>query len=81
MKQGEIKMNFKLILSIVMAGMAVLFIIQNVTVVDLKFLFWTLSMSNALLMPLILSTGIIMGWLLHSYFKRLKAVSMKNRLL
>jgi len=72
-------MNFKLILSIVMAGMAVLFIIQNVTVVDLKFLFWTLSMSRALFMFLILSTGIIMGWLLHNYFKRLKTVNMQNK--
>ena len=72
-------MNFKLILSIVMAGMAVLFIIQNVTVVELKFLFWTLSMSKALFMSLILSTGIIMGWLLHSYFKRLKTVNMQNK--
>ena len=40
-------MNFKLILSIVMAGMAVLFIIQNDTVVELRLLFWTLSMSRA----------------------------------
>ena len=71
-------MNYKLILSIAIAGMAVLFIIQNVTVVDLKFLFWTLSMSRALLMSLILSIGIILGWLFHSYFKRLKTVSMQN---
>jgi len=62
-----------------MAGMAVLFIIQNVTVVELRFLFWTLSMSRALFMSLILSTGIIMGWLLHSYFKRLKTVNMQNK--
>jgi putative membrane protein len=71
-------MNFKLIFGLVIAGMAILFIIQNVTVVDLKFLFWTLSMSRALLMSLILSIGIILGWLLHSYFKRLKTVSMQN---
>ena len=67
-------MNYKLILSIAMVGMAVLFIIQNVPVVDLRFLFWTLSMSNALLMSLILSIGIILGCLLNSYFKRLKIV-------
>jgi len=78
-KQGETKMNYKLILSIAIAGMAVLFIIQNVTVVDLKFLFWPLSMSRALLMSLILSIGIILGWLLHSYFKRLKTVNMQNK--
>jgi uncharacterized integral membrane protein len=77
--QGEKNMNFKLIFSLAMAGMAVLFIIQNVTVVDLKFLFWTLSMSRALLMSLILSIGIILGWLLHSYFKRSKTVGMQNK--
>jgi putative membrane protein len=73
-KQGGIKMKYKLILSIVMVGMAVLFIIQNVTVVDMKFLFWTLSMSRALLMSLILSVGIILGCLLNSYFRGLKIV-------
>jgi putative membrane protein len=78
-KQGGKKMNFKLIFSIAMAGLAVLFIIQNVTVVDMKFLFWTLSMSRALLMSLILSVGIILGWLLHSYFKRSKTVGMQNK--
>ena len=72
-------MNFKLILTLAMAGMAVLFIIQNVTVVDMKFLFWTLSMSRTLLMSLILSVGIILGWLLHSYFKRSKTVGMQNK--
>jgi len=72
-------MNFKLILGIVMAGMAALFIIQNVPSVEVTFLFWTLSMSRALLMSLILSIGIILGWLLCSYFKRLKTVSMQNK--
>ena len=72
-------MNFKLIFSIVMAGMTVLFIIQNVPSAEVTFLFWTLSMSRALLMSLILSIGIILGWLLHSYFKRLKTVSMQNK--
>jgi len=69
-------MNYKLILGIVLAGMALLFIIQNVIVVELKFLFWTLSMSRALLMFLILAIGIILGWVLHSYFKRTKTVNM-----
>jgi uncharacterized integral membrane protein len=72
-------MSFKLIFSIVMAGMTILFIIQNVLPVEVTFLFWTLSMSRALLMSLILSIGIILGWLLHRHFKRLKTVSMQNK--
>ena len=73
---GEIEMNYKLILVIVLAGLAVSFIIQNVTVVELNFLFWTLSMSRALLLFLVLSTGIILGWLLNSYFKRTKTARL-----
>ena len=72
-------MSYKLILSIVLAGLAVLFIIQNVTVVEMKFLFWTLSMSRALMMFLILSIGIILGWSLHSYLKRTKTVNKQKR--
>jgi putative membrane protein len=74
-------MNYKLILGIALAGMAVLFIIQNVTVVELKFLFWTLSMSRALLMLLILSLGFILGWLLHGYSRRIKTLPMQNKAL
>lgn len=74
-------MSYKLILGIVLAGLAVLFIIQNVAVAELTFLFWTLSMSRALLMFLILTIGMILGWLLHSYFNRKKAVNMQDKLL
>jgi lipopolysaccharide assembly protein A len=65
-------MNARLIIGIILAGLAAIFIIQNVTVVDMRFLFWTLSMSRALLMFLILSVGIILGWLLHGSFSRRK---------
>jgi uncharacterized integral membrane protein len=74
-------MNYKLILGIVTAGMAGLFIIQNVTSVELTFLFWTLSMSRALLMSLILSVGIILGWLLHGNFRRIKTMPTQNKAL
>ena len=43
-------MNAKLLVGVILAGMAVLFIFQNVMPVQLTFLFWTLSMSKALLM-------------------------------
>ena len=60
-------MNFKLVLSLILAGLAVLFIIQNVAVAEIRFLFWTLSMSRSLLMFFILAIGIVLGWLLHSF--------------
>lgn len=60
-------MNLKLILTLILAGFAVLFIVQNVVVVEIRFLFWTISMSRSLLMFFLLAIGVIIGWLMHSY--------------
>ena len=60
-------MNIKLGVSLVLAGFVVLFIIQNVAVAEIRFLFWTLSMSRSLLMFFILAIGVIVGWLLHGF--------------
>ncbi len=60
-------MSFKLILSVILAGLAAIFIIQNTAVVDIRFLLWTLSMSRLLLFFFLLAIGVILGWLLHGY--------------
>ena len=60
-------MNFKIILSVLLAGIAVIFIIQNFAVIDIRFLFWTLSISNSVLMFLLILTGFILGRLLRNY--------------
>jgi uncharacterized integral membrane protein len=65
-------MNAKLITSIILAGLAAIFIFQNAAMVELKFLFWTLPASMALTMFLILSSGIIAGCLLQGTFSRRK---------
>jgi uncharacterized integral membrane protein len=62
-------MNIKLIFVLVFAGLAVLFIVQNVTVVEVKFLFWSVEVSRSLLMFLLLAVGIVIGWFLHGHFK------------
>lgn len=60
--------HFKLILSLVLAGLIVLFVIQNVAVVEVRFLIWALPMTLSLLIFLLCSGGIVAGWLLHSYW-------------
>lgn len=62
-------MNYKVILSLILAGLCVVFIIQNVAIVEIRFLLWKLEMSRALLMFFILAIGIIVGWLLKSHFR------------
>ncbi len=60
-------MHIKLVFSLILAGLAVLFVIQNVAVVEISFMIWTVSMSRSLLIFFLLSIGIIIGWLMHSY--------------
>lgn len=62
-------MNFKILLILILSGLSFLFIIQNVTTVEIQFLFWATQMPRSLLIILLLSIGIIIGWFLHSYFR------------
>ena len=62
------KLQTKLIVTLVLVGLAVVFIVQNAAVVDIRFLFWKMSMSRALFMFFMLAVGIVTGWILHSYF-------------
>jgi putative membrane protein len=61
-------MSHKLIISLILTGLAVVFVIQNVEVVEIHFLFLTFAMSRSLFMIFLLLIGILVGWLLHSYY-------------
>jgi uncharacterized integral membrane protein len=61
-------MHFYLIVILALSGVAVIFIIQNVAAVDVNFLFWTISMSRALLIIFTLAIGFLLGWFLHTYY-------------
>jgi uncharacterized integral membrane protein len=65
-------MNYKLITTLVAVGLAVIFIIQNVEVVEIRFLFWSFAMSRALLMFFLLALGIIAGWFMGSIARQRK---------
>lgn len=60
-------MNYKKILIILLAGLAFLFIIQNMAVVEIQFLFWSVALSRSLVILLLLAVGIAIGWFLHSF--------------
>jgi len=60
-------MNFKIILSVILAGLVLLFIIQNLTAININFIFWTLYISSSFLMFILFLIGFILGWLLHNY--------------
>ena len=68
-------MNSKLIFILILAGLTVVFIIQNVAVVEIQFLFWSIQMSRSLVIFILLAIGVVIGWFLHSYLKYRKGKS------
>lgn len=60
--------HLKLLLSLIFAGIVIVFVIQNVAVVEIRFLFWTFAMSKALLVFCVSAIGIVIGWMLCSWF-------------
>ncbi len=60
-------MNFKLVLILILASIVVIFTAQNVSVVEIRFLFWNLFLSGALLIFFTFIFGLLTGWILHSW--------------
>jgi uncharacterized integral membrane protein len=60
-------MNFKITLVVILACLALIFVAQNIELVTLRFLFWEISMSRAILLFFSLLIGFIIGWFLNSY--------------
>lgn len=58
-------MHSRLIVSLVLIAAAVLFILQNIGVIEIRFLVWSVSMSRSLLLFIVLGIGVLIGWLWH----------------
>ncbi|MBT8146829.1 MAG: LapA family protein [Gammaproteobacteria bacterium] len=65
-------MNYKLTIILILVGLALLFVFQNVAIVEIQFLFWSTSMPRSLLVVLLLATGVTIGWFLHGFIRHRK---------
>ena len=59
-------------------ALVVIFVLQNTQVVEVQFLFWTISMSRALILFATLAIGLVGGWLL-TFPKRRKVLPEKQK--
>jgi putative membrane protein len=66
------------IIFICLIGLVIIFVLQNTQVVEVQFLFWTISMSRALMLMGTLAIGLIGGWML-TLPKRSKAIKEKAK--
>lgn len=53
----------KHIITVILVGLVIVFVLQNTQTVEVRLLAWTVSMSRALMLLLTLLIGIIAGWL------------------
>jgi len=60
-------LNFRLSLILLLACFAMIFLIQNVEAVDVRFLFWHIAVSRAIVIFIAFMLGFSMGWFLHSF--------------
>ena len=64
--KGRKMTTFKGILVLIFIALTLIFIFQNSEMVEIKFLFWSMSVSRALMLAGTLFVGIISGWLTGS---------------
>lgn len=62
-------MNLKLALLLILLTLAVIFVAQNAVAVEINFLFWSASISSALLIFFTLLLGLLVGWYLNEYLR------------
>lgn len=55
----------KFILGLIFGIIMVIFIFQNIDIVEISFLFWSISISRALMIFLVLLMGILLGVILQ----------------
>ena len=65
---AEVDMNYKLVISLLLAAIVGVFIVQNAVAVEIYFLFWKFAMSRALVVLFVLLIGIVIGWLVRGHF-------------
>lgn len=59
-------MSFRKISIYLLAAISVLFIVQNMAMTEVRFLFWSFALPLALFLPVMLTVGFVTGWLWHT---------------
>jgi uncharacterized integral membrane protein len=60
-------MDMKLALILLLSALAAVFIAQNIALVEVGFLYWTVTTSSALLIFFTLLIGFVLGWSMHGF--------------
>jgi uncharacterized integral membrane protein len=59
----------RLIATLILVLVVVMFLIQNAAVVEIRMLFWQIAMPRSLLIFIMLVIGIVIGWFARAMYK------------
>ena len=62
-------MNIKLMLLLILSTLALVFVAQNLSAIEIRFLFWSASISSSMLIFFTLLLGLLLGWYLNDYLR------------
>lgn len=62
-------MNIKLMLMLILSILALVFVAQNLSAIEIRFLFWSASISSSMLIFFTLLPGFLLGWYLNDYLR------------
>jgi uncharacterized integral membrane protein len=68
--EGDCNVRAKLIAAVIVLLMVIVFTLQNAEVVSVRLLFWTLTVSRALLLFVVFGLGILAGWFFSGLSRR-----------
>lgn len=72
-------MTPKQIVILILAALLLIILVQNTQVINFHILFWTISMSQIILMALIIILSFVLGYFTHYLVHRRKAARQQNR--
>lgn len=70
-------MSWRFLLSFVLVGVVLLFVFQNIGGIEIRFLFWSAAVSRSLLLLIVLSVGVLVGWIWHTLWRRARQRSSR----
>jgi uncharacterized integral membrane protein len=66
-----------IVIGLVIGVLVIVFILQNIEMVEVSFLAWTISVNRAVMVLVVFAVGIVLGWIVGSLGRRRRAAKQK----
>ena len=68
-----------IVIGLAIGILVIVFIVQNIEMVEVSFLAWTISVNRAIMVLVVFAVGIILGWILGSLGRRRRSAKQESK--